>query len=120
MEYKLDLNNRPFRAIVAGTKKVEGRTTTDYDHTRYDGMVPGDTILFTNNVTGETASCEVLFVRKYSGVREMLEAEGTESFLSSGSDVEGGIRSYNGLEGYEEGIKKFGIYAIGIKPIDEK
>lgn len=120
MEYKLDLNDRPFRAIVAGTKKVEGRTTTDNDRTRYEDMVPGDTILFTNNMTGETVLCEILFVRKYLGVREMLEAEGTGNVLSSGSDVEGGIRSYNSLEGYEERIKKFGIYAIGIKPIDEK
>lgn len=40
---------------------------------------------------------------------------GTKNVLSSGLDIEGGIKSYNSLGGYEERIKKFGIYAIGVK-----
>ncbi len=119
MKYALDINDRPFKAIKAGTKKVEGRTLTDWDGTPYGGMVAGDTIVFANNVTNEKMTCEVLFVRKYPDVRSMLAAEGTQNVLSSGLDVEGGVKSYNGLEGYEEGIKKFGIYAIGIKTINE-
>jgi ASC-1-like (ASCH) protein len=119
MTYELDINDRPFRAIGAGTKKVEGRTLTDRDDTPYDRMVEGDTIIFTNNVTNERMACAVRFVRKYPDVRSMLTAEGTHDVLSSGLDVEGGIKSYNRLEGYEEGIKKFGIYAIGIKTIHE-
>jgi len=119
MTYDLDLNDRPFKAIRVGTKKVEGRTPTDDDDAPYARVVAGDTINFTNIVSDEKMSCEVLFVRKYPDVRSMLEAEGTENVLSSGLDVEGGIKSYNSLEGYEENIKKFGIYAIGIKPIHE-
>jgi ASC-1-like (ASCH) protein len=49
----------------------------------------------------------------------MLEAEGTRNVLSSGLDVEGGIKSYNSLEGYEERIKKFGIYGIEVKVINK-
>jgi hypothetical protein len=40
---------------------------------------------------------------------------GTKNVLSSGLNIEGGIESYNSLDGYEEGIKKCGIYAIGVK-----
>ena len=119
MTYELDLNDRPFKAIQAGTKKVEGRTRTDWDATEYGRMTAGDIINFTNNVTDEKMSCSILFVRKYPDVRSMLEAEGTKNVLSRPLDIEGGIKSYNSLEGYEEGIKNFGIYAIGIKPINE-
>ncbi len=113
--YALELNDRPFKAIQAGTKKVEGRTPDDELDNRYDEMTQGDTITFTNNITNEQMVVEVIFVHKYADVRVMLETEGTENVLSSKLDVEGGIKSYNSLEGYEERIKKFGIYAIGVR-----
>jgi len=115
MNYNLDLNDRPFKAIKAGTKKVEGRTPVNTENNVYEKMIPGDTITFTNNVTDEKLLCEILFVHHYNDVRAMLEIEGTKNVLSSGLDVEGGIKSYDSLDGYEEGIKKYGIYAIGIK-----
>ncbi|MCK9273442.1 hypothetical protein M0P65_07945 [Candidatus Gracilibacteria bacterium] len=117
MNYDLNLNDRPFQAIKAGTKKIEGRTPSDENDKRYDEMKSGDTLTFTNKITDEKMICEVLFVNKYLNTRLMLEAEGTKNVLSSGLDVEGGIQSYNKLEGYEERIKKFGIYAIGVKVI---
>jgi ASC-1-like (ASCH) protein len=115
MNYNLDLNGRPFKAIKAGTKKVESRTPKNSDDKRYEEMVPGDTITFIDNVTGEQLLCEILSVHHYNDVRKMLETEGTENVLSSGLDIEGGIKSYNSLEGYEERIKKYGIYAIGVR-----
>lgn len=115
MNYNLDLNDRPFKAIKAGTKKVEGRTPIDSEENVYEKMVPGDTITFTNNISNERLLCEILFVHHYDNVRKMLEVEGTKDVLSSGLDIEGGIKSYNSLGGYEEGIKKYGIYAIGMK-----
>jgi hypothetical protein len=30
-------------------------------------------------------------------------------------DIESGVKSYNSLDGYEDRIKKYGIYAIGVK-----
>jgi ASC-1-like (ASCH) protein len=80
-------------------------------------MNTGDTITFTNNVTNEVMRVEILRVQHYLDVRLMLETEGTRNVLSSGLGVEGGIKSYNSLEGYEERIKKFGIYGIEIRPI---
>ena len=115
MNYNLNLNERPFQAIKAGTKKIEGRTPKNENDQRYDQMVTGDTLTFTNNVTNEQMVCQVLSVSKYLDTRSMLETEGTKNVLSSGLDIEGGIKSYNSLEGYEERIKSFGIYAIEIK-----
>ncbi|MFA6295475.1 MAG: ASCH domain-containing protein [Candidatus Paceibacterota bacterium] len=115
MNYNLSLNDRPFKAIETGTKKIEGRTPKNENDKRYDQMISGDVLIFTNNITGKQITCEVLGVRKYPDVRKMLETEGVENVLSSGLDVEGGIKSYNNLDGYEGRIKKFGIYAIGVK-----
>ena len=115
MNYNLELNDRPFKAIKAGTKKVEGRTPINSEKNIYEKMVPVDTITFINNVSNEHILCEILFVHHYNNVRKMLETEGTKDVLSSGLDIEGGIKNYNSLEGYEEGIKKYGIYVIGVK-----
>ena len=115
MNYNLNLNDRPFKAIKAGTKKVEGRTPKDSDDKRYEGMVPGDTMTFTNNITNEVMTVEVLFVHHYETVRKMLGTEGIKNVLSSDGNIEDGIKSYHSLDGYEERIKKYGIYAIGVK-----
>lgn len=115
--YNLDLNDRPFKAIKAGTKKIEGRTPKDADDKRYDEMTVGDTLTFTNNVTSEKIICKVLFVNKYLDIKSMLETEGTKNVLSSGFDIEEGIKSYNSLPGYEDRIKKYGLYAIGVSVV---
>jgi ASC-1-like (ASCH) protein len=117
MNYDLSLNDRPFKAIKAGTKKIEGRTPKDEGDNRYIEMRVGDTITFTNNMTNEVMKVQIIRIQHYSDVRLMLETEGTKNVLSSGLDVEGGVKSYNSLEGYEERIKKFGIYGIEIRPV---
>lgn len=116
MNYILNLNDRPFKAIKAGTKKVEGRTMTSYDKTSYGKMKSQDRIVFTNNVTGEKLETEIVFIHHYRNVKEMLEKEGVENIMSSTpKTIENGIKNYNLFTGYKEGIKKNGIYAIGIK-----
>ena len=47
----------------------------------------------------------------------MLETEGTENVLSSSGNIEEGIESYNSLGDYKGRIEKYGIYAIGVRPI---
>lgn len=60
-----------------------------------------------------------MFVRIYISVKELLESEGIKNVLSSGGNIEQGITSIHSLKNgaYEERIKKFGVYAIGIKLI---
>jgi ASC-1-like (ASCH) protein len=115
MNYNFDLNDRPFNAIKAGTKKIEGRTKTSLDTFSYDDLKSGDTVTFTNNVTNEKITVDVIGVRHYSNIRSMLEREGVQNVLSSGKYIEGGIESYNTFSEYKENIPKYGIYAIEIK-----
>lgn len=94
MNYILDLNDRPFKAIEAGTKKIEGRTPTSWDKTPYDKLQKGDTIHFINNVTNEEMDVKVLFVHHYPNAKSMLEAEGIENVISGQpKTIEHGIGS---------------------------
>ena len=116
MNYDLELLDRPFKAMKAGTKKIETRVPTSYDKTPYADLKAGDTFTFTNNVTGEVMKVEILGVRHYSDVRSLLEAEGTRNTLSSGLDINGAIERYNtAFEEYKENIPKFGIYGIEVR-----
>lgn len=121
MNYFMHLKSRPFNAIRAKTKKIEGRSPRDENERQaeYEKMKPGDLILFENEETHELFNAKILFVHHYSNAREMLTKEGTENVLSSGGTIEEGIKSYNSIGNYEERIKKFGIYAIGIEPVDD-
>lgn len=116
MNYNLNLNDRPFEAIKAGTKKIEGRVRTSRDTFSYDDLLIGHTITFTAKTSGEMMMVDVLGIRHYQDTRSMLETEGTRNVLSSGGNVEEGIESYNGFSEYRENIPKYGIYAIEVKP----
>ncbi|MEK7634887.1 MAG: ASCH domain-containing protein [Patescibacteria group bacterium] len=116
MNYDLELNDRPFKAIKAGTKKIETRVPTSWDKTPYAELKVGDTITFTNNVTSEVIMVEILGVRHYPDVRSLLEAEGTRNALSSGLRIDEAIERYNTVfPEYKENIPKFGIYGIEVK-----
>lgn len=119
MKYHLLLRTRPYNSIKNKTKKIEGRTPKDSRDRRYNEMKKGDIIVFENEETLETLETRVLFVHHYVDVKTMLEKEGTENVLSSGKNIDEGIKSYHSLGNYEERIKQFGIYAIGIEPIEE-
>lgn len=116
MQYQLEINDRPFKAILNGTKKVEGRTITEFDKTSYNKFKQNNLIVFINNISNKTLMVKIRFVRHYPNVKKLLEAEGVLHVLSSTpKTIEHGIESYNSLEGYKEGITKNGIYAIGIE-----
>lgn len=116
MQYYFDTNDRPFNAIKAGTKTVEGRCPTLQDKTPYNKIKNNDTIVITNNKTLEKLTVKVKFIHHYSSAKEMLESEGVQNVLSSEpKTIEHGIESYNSIEGYAKGILENGIYAIGVK-----
>lgn len=112
MNYNIKLNDRPFKAIQLGTKKIEGRIQTKWDKNPYDKFRKGDIIIFTNRTTAEILNVEVMAIRYYVDIRSMLENEGMGNVLSSGLNIEDGIKNYNALDEYKKNVSKFGIYAI--------
>ncbi len=115
MHYLLHLPKRPWRAIKKGTKKVEGRV---FRHTTpYHEMKAGVTITFINEDNEEKMDIDVLYIRHYPDARTMLVAEGVENVSSYGGTIEESIERYNSFTHYKENIPKYGIYAIGVKPV---
>ncbi len=117
MEYELEINPRPFNAIKNGTKKVEGRVPTKHNNVPFEKLKPGDTILFTNRESGEKLRAKVVDIRHYDDAKTMLETEGTEQILSSKGTVAEGVKQYSSFKDYAQNMKKYGIYAIEVKPI---
>lgn len=116
MIFTLNLPTRPFSAIKCGTKKIEGRVPKT-PNDKYQKMKQGDLINITNEDTNEVITVEITFVHRYPDTRSMLEFEGVENVLSSGGTIEEGIKSYNSFSGYKNNLPKFGMYAIGVRPI---
>lgn len=115
--FKLHLPERPFIAIKNETKKVEGRAPNSKNNI-YEKMNSGDFLIFEHEETGEELKTEILFIHHYPDAKSMLIKEGIENVLSSEpKTLKHGIESYNLLTDYKERIIKFGIYAIGIKPV---
>lgn len=114
MEYKLNLNNRAFDAIKAGTKKIEIRVTTDKNKINYKDIKKGDILEFAND-RAEKIKCLVKENVWYENSLKLLEMEGTRFTLSSTNDINKGIDSINRFTGYKDGIEKNGIHAIHIE-----
>lgn len=117
MEYNFDINNRAFKAIKERSKRIEIRATKVVEnHFDYSKLKENDIINFIS-FDGEKLSCIIGDINWYKSIEELLIMEGTRYTLSSTNDFNEGIKSINSLNGYEEAIKKNGVYAIHITPI---
>lgn len=112
MKYNLNLNERAFRAIINKTKRVEIRTITG--NTDYSKMNKDDIIVFKNE-KGEKIVCKIIEINYYKTVEELIMLEGTRYTTSSTNDYKEAIKNINNLNGYQDAIKKHGVYAIHIK-----
>ena len=119
MKYKLNINNRAFKAICENKKRVEIRATkigeNQFD---YKKIKANDFIEF-NSFTGDKALCLVEKVNHYSSIEQLLIQEGTKYTLSSTNDFNKGIESINSIDGYKVAIKENGVYAIHIIPLSK-
>ena len=68
--HTMKLHAAPFEKIKSGEKTIELRL---YDEKRQKIKV-GDTIVFTNNATGETLTKQVLQLHVFDSFRELYEA----------------------------------------------
>lgn len=118
MIMKLDLNDRAALAIKNNTKRVEIRANKDNKHD-YSTLKENDIIEFTTDVLG-IFYVKVKEVNHYNTVDELLTLEGTRFTTSSTNDKEEGINAIHRLNGYEEAIKKSGVYAIHIEYLYSK
>ena len=115
MKYNFDINNRAFKALKNGTKRVEIRVTKlENNHFDYGVLKSGDLIEF-KSYDGESITCRVKDVNHYDSIEELLTMEGTRYTLSSTNDFNEGVKSINSIDGYKDAMKVNGVYAIHIE-----
>lgn len=116
--YDFDLNDRAFKAVCDGTKKVEIRVTKLDGSFDYAVIKENDVIRFKNSLN-KRIKVRVKKVNWYQTVEELLTVEGTKYTLSSTDDFDEGVKSINSFDGYTEGMKVNGVYAIHIEYVGE-
>lgn len=114
MIMKLNINDRAALAIKNNTKRVEIRTNKDNSEHDYSKLKQNDIIEFTSNNLG-VFYVKVKEVNHYNSLEELFTLEGTRYTTSSTNDKEEAIRNVSKLDGYEDAIKKNGVYAIHIE-----
>lgn len=112
--YDFDLNDRAFNAIQDGRKKVEIRVTKLDGGFDYSILKENDIVRFTNS-KNKRIKCRIIKINWYKTIEELLIVEGTKYTLSSTDDFDEGVKSINSFEGYTEGMKKNGVYAIHLE-----
>ena len=113
MVYKLNINDRAALAIKNKTKRVEIRANKK-GKINYSKISSNDIIEFTSNSL-EVFYAEVKEVNYYKTLEELFTLEGTKYTTSSTDDYDEAIKNVYKLDGYEESIKNFGVYAIHIE-----
>lgn len=113
MVYKLNINDRAALAIKNKTKRVEIRANKK-GKINYSEIGSNDIIEFTSNNLGVFFT-KVKEVNYYKTLEELFTLEGTKYTTSSTDDYDEAIKNVYKLDGYEESIKSFGVYAIHIE-----
>ena len=114
MVMKLNINDRAALAIKNNAKRVEIRVNKDNSKHDYDKLKKDDVIEFTSDALG-IFYVKVKEVNHYDSLEELFTLEGTKHTVSSTDDYDEAIRNVNKLDGYKDGIKKNGVYAIHIE-----
>ena len=114
MIIKLNINDRAAKAIKDNKKRVEIRAIKKDSKYDYSKLKENDIIEFTSKELGIFYT-RVLEVNHYQTLDELFTLEGTKYTTSSTNDKEEAIKNVNKLEGYEQAIKKNGVFAIHIE-----
>ena len=114
MIMKLNINDRAALAIKNNTKRIEIRANKENGRHDYSNLKENDIIEFTSNNLG-AFYVKVKEVNHYDTLEELFTLEGTRYTTSSTNDKEEAIKNVNKLDGYEDAIKKNGVYAIHIE-----
>ncbi|MCA9308225.1 MAG: ASCH domain-containing protein [Patescibacteria group bacterium] len=117
--HSLLLRNRPFNAIKNGTKTVEVRANKKVGRLDYATIEKGDHIVFINEETKETLKCNIENVKLYKDVRKLLVEEGVKNTLSSGGDLDAGVKSIESITNYKKVIAEKGVFAYRLRVIND-
>ncbi len=111
MEYKMHLREKPFVMIKSGSKNIEMRL---YDEKRQKIKV-GDTILFSNEETGQILNTEVVGLHVFENFEKLYNAFDKKR-IGYLEDEDAKPQDMEQFYSIQE-IKKYGVLGIEIKLI---
>jgi len=111
------IKNRPFVAISDKTKTVEVRANKKVGTLDYSKILVNDLVIFIDQETSNRVTCKIERVTHYWDLRMLLIQEGVENTLSSGGDVDSGVKSIESTTDYKKVIKKSGVFAFKLEVI---
>ncbi len=114
MKYNMNLNNKPFNCIKAGTKTIEMRLNDE----KRQLLKEKDLIKFTNKTTMETILVEIVKLYKYANFDELYK-HFDKILLGYDKDD---IANPKDMERYysKEEQEKYGVIGIEIKMLEEE
>ena len=107
---QVNVQERYFDAIAAGTKTWEGRI----NHGRFAGIRVGDKLVFcTNGKPGQTVTKFVGRIETSSSFSDMLQGK-VSLFLPGTTTLEDGVQIYNSIPGYRKKVSEHGTTAFAL------
>lgn len=102
-----------FTYLKNGIKTIEGRLQKGW----YQEASVGDHIITLNENETDTVETEIVGIRKYASIKEMLEAENLQKMLPDKKTILECIKVYREFYSHEQ-EKKHGAVAIEVKLVN--
>ena len=121
MEKILGVPPNFFEQIKTRKKTIEGRAPEGPHGVPYDDWEVGRRVtVMSESQPPEFLTVRVTSLQHFQTVEEMIQRVECKKLLPDCKTLEDIVDTYNAMPlDYRERIKKFGIYAIGIKPIED-
>ena len=103
-----------FTFLKNGQKTVEGRLQKGW----YANVEPGDHIIVQSEDEADRFETEVIAVRKYNSIEEMLTKEDIKKMLPDKNTIEEGVEVYQRFYTKDQ-EKEFGAVAIEVRGVNE-
>jgi len=111
----MHLNHQPFVAIQNGTKTIEVRLNDE----KRSQLKVGDQIRFTDLLTDETVTTEIIRLEKFTSFRDLFEKYSGTVIGSPEQESIADLDKENQEIYSRQMEERFGVLAIGIKLIEK-
>lgn len=102
--FRININNRAFKNISMGSKKIEGRLLKGI----FTHLCVGDTLIFINK--NNSYNTKIIKINSYNNFRDMLMHENIQNVVPYCTTIEDGVSLYKNI--YKQKIGKYKVLAI--------
>lgn len=123
----MDIFSENWEDLYYYSKNVEARVPNPKEHGEdYSKIRENDELIYVvvdknrNPKSKMGLIYPVEYNHKYENLEEMFEKEGLENILPRCNSIEEGVKKHFSYPDYEERIKKYGVFGIGLRKEGER